>query len=423
MPYLVRENLSISNIADAADILQNGTVSITHILSVLSSASISFFSDWRNGLTIPSKEIKKLYAGDAADGGAKTALSPEKLLYSLEYAGNDLKIVRMAVPIRDTENEDLLDYLEVCIDFIDRSRKEGSVLVHCFAGVSRSAAVITAYLMRTEHLSLEDALESLRQSCEFVCPNDGFLEQLKLFEEMGFKVDYTTPIYRRFRLKILAFRIPTDFLIPHPELVLEGLHFDLKLKAFSFSVRKRGNLQMWQEAWIAYGKAPLVKEVIKQIRKGKRRLRDHFSVSGIDSSKLGADPGMPVQISSDVEEATKVENKHRLTYRCKKCRRVVALQENVVGHTPGEGETSFEYKRRSGNPFDNSNESECSSVFIEPLRWMKAVEEGALEGKLSCTQCDARLGYFNWTGIQCSCGSWITPAFQLHKGRVDISRV
>ncbi|KAE9586306.1 putative phosphoric monoester hydrolase [Lupinus albus] len=137
MPYLVRENLSISNIADAADILQNGTVSITHILSVLSSASISFFSDWRNGLTIPSKEIKKLYAGDAADGGAKTALSPEKLLYSLEYAGNDLKIVRMAVPIRDTENEDLLDYLEVCIDFIDRSRKEGSVLVHCFAGVSR----------------------------------------------------------------------------------------------------------------------------------------------------------------------------------------------------------------------------------------------------------------------------------------------
>ncbi|CAL0332852.1 unnamed protein product [Lupinus luteus] len=354
MPYLVRENLFISNIADAAEILQNATVSITHILSVLSSASISFFSDWRNGLTIPTKEIKKLYAADAADGGAKTALSPEKLLYSLEYAGNDLKLVRMAVPIRDTENEDLLDYLEVCIDFIDQSRKEGSVLVHCFAGVSRSAAVITAYLMRTEHLSLEDALESLRQSCEFVCPNDGFLEQLKLFEEMGFKVDYSTPIYRRFRLKILG---------------------------------------------------------------------DHFSVSGIDSSKLGADPGMPVQISSDVEEATKVENKRRLTYRCKKCRRVVALQENVVYHTPGEGETSFEYKRRSGNPFDNSNESECSSVFIEPLRWMKAVEEGELEGKLLCAQCDARLGYFNWTGIQCSCGSWITPAFQLHKGRVDISRV
>ncbi|CDP19238.1 unnamed protein product [Coffea canephora] len=67
-----------------------------------------------------------------------------------------------------------------------------------------SAAIITAYLMRTEELSHEDALESLRQSCEFVCPNDGFLDQLKMFEEMGFRVDYASPIYKRFRLKVLG---------------------------------------------------------------------------------------------------------------------------------------------------------------------------------------------------------------------------
>ncbi|KAL1338369.1 hypothetical protein HN51_033018 [Arachis hypogaea] len=363
MPYLVRENLFIGNISDAAEILQNGGSGgaagggdFTHILSVLSSASISFFSEWRPSVSIPVKEINKVYVSGAGSGDSgKCALSPEKLLYSLEYAGRDLKLVRMAVPLKDTENEDLLDYLEVCIDFIDRSRKEGSVLVHCFAGVSRSAAVITAYLMRMENLSLEDALESLRKSYEFVCPNDGFLEQLRMFEEMGFKVDHSSPIYKRFRLKILG--------------------------------------------------------------------ESHFSGSRIDSSKLGADPGMPVQISSDVEGATKVETNRSPTYRCKKCRRIVALQEHVVDHIPGEGETSFEWhKRRSGNPFNKSNES-CSSIFIEPLRWMKAVEEGALEGKLSCVHCDARLGYFNWAGIQCSCGSWITPAFQLHKGRVDISPV
>jgi len=135
MPYTVRENLSIGNIGDAAEILENGAVqSVTHILSVLSSASISFFSEWKTTLSIPAKEITKVHAADAA---AKSALPPEKLLYSLEYAGRDLKLVRMAVPLRDTEKEDLLDYLEACIDFIDRGRKEGSVLVHCFAGVSR----------------------------------------------------------------------------------------------------------------------------------------------------------------------------------------------------------------------------------------------------------------------------------------------
>jgi len=143
MPYTVRENLSIGNIGDAARILQNDTVhSVTHILSVLSSASISFFSEWRPSISIPAKEITKVHVADAGAGAAKSALASDKLLYSLEYAGRDLKLVRMAVPLRDTENENLLDYLEVCIDFIDRGRKEGSVLVHCFAGVSRRCRLI-----------------------------------------------------------------------------------------------------------------------------------------------------------------------------------------------------------------------------------------------------------------------------------------
>ncbi|XP_015866380.1 uncharacterized protein LOC107403964 isoform X2 [Ziziphus jujuba] len=363
MPYLVRENLFIGNIGDAAEILQNGSSEITHILSVLSSVSISFFSEWRSGLTFPTKEIKKVYVGGSQGGsaseddlgdGSSTSLFTGKLLYSLEYAGKDLKLVRMAVPLRDMESENLLDYLDVCLDFIDKSRKEGSVLVHCFAGVSRSAAIITAYLMRTEHLSQEDAIESLRQSCEFVCPNDGFLDQLKMFEKMGFKVDHASPIYKRFHLKVLG----------------------------------------------------------ELYNRGER----------IDSSKFGADPGMPTEFSSEVE-APSVGSNRAIAYRCKKCRRIVALQENVVDHSPGEGETSFEWhKRRGGNPFNKSDEFECSSIFVEPLRWMTG-EEGALEGKLSCVHCEARLGYFNWSGIQCSCGSWITPAFQLHKGRVDIGTV
>lgn len=142
MPYLVREHLFIGNISTAAEVLQNGSEEITHILSVLSSASISFFSEWRTGISIPTKEIKKVYVGgveadeDEGDGSKSSVLS-KKLLYLLEYAGKDLKLVRMAVPLRDMESENLLDYLDVCLDFIEESRKQGSVLVHCFAGVSR----------------------------------------------------------------------------------------------------------------------------------------------------------------------------------------------------------------------------------------------------------------------------------------------
>lgn len=362
MPYLVREHLFIGNIGDAADVLQNGSNEITHILSVLSSASISFFSEWRSGISIPCKEIRKVYVGDSGSDDvpcdmSKTSLSSDKLLYSLEYAGKDLKYVRMAVPLRDMESEDLLDYLDVCLDFIEDSRKEGSVLVHCFAGVSRSAAIITAYLMKSEQLSLEDAIESLKQSCESVCPNDGFLEQLKMFEQMGFKVDHASPIYKRFRLKVLG----------------------------------------------------------DSYNRGEK----------IDGSKFGADPGLPAEIvSANVEALPGKQVPPTPAYRCKKCRRVIALQANVLDHVPGEGETSFDWhKRRGGNPFSRSGDNECSSIFVEPLRWMKTVEEGGLEGKLMCAHCEARLGYFNWSGIQCSCGSWITPAFQLHKSRVDISTI
>lgn len=362
MPYLVREHLFIGNIGDAADVLQNGSNEITHILSVLSSASISFFSEWRSGISIPCKEIRKVYVGDSGSDDvscdmSKTSLSPDKLLYSLEYAGKDLKYVRMAVPLRDMESEDLLDYLDVCLDFIEDSRREGSVLVHCFAGVSRSAAIITAYLMKSEQLSLEDTIESLKQSCESVCPNDGFLEQLKMFEQMGLKVDHASPIYKRFRLKVLG----------------------------------------------------------DSYNRGEK----------IDGSKFGADPGLPAEIvCANVEALPGKQVPPTPAYRCKKCRRVIALQENVLDHVPGEGETSFDWhKRRGGNPFSRSGDNECSSIFVEPLRWMKTVEEGGLEGKLMCAHCEGRLGYFNWSGIQCSCGSWITPAFQLHKSRVDVSTI
>ncbi|KAI7998494.1 hypothetical protein LOK49_LG10G02642 [Camellia lanceoleosa] len=117
MLHLVRKHLFIGNISDATEVLQNGSEEITHILSILCSASISFFSKWRSGLLIPTEEIRKVYARDSeledvSGDSSKNSLSPEKLLYSLEYAGNDLKLVMMAVPLRDTKNENLLNYLD-----------------------------------------------------------------------------------------------------------------------------------------------------------------------------------------------------------------------------------------------------------------------------------------------------------------------
>jgi len=49
------------------------------------------------------------------------------------------------------------------------------------------------------------------------------------------------------------------------------------------------------------------------------------------------------------------------------------------------------------------------------------VEDGSsTEGKLCCPKCEQKIGAFNWAGCQCGCGAWVTPAFYLQTGKVDV---
>lgn len=71
-------------------------------------------------------------------------------------------------------------------------------------------------------------------------------------------------------------------------------------------------------------------------------------------------------------------------------------------------------------------EAQCTSLFLgEQLSWMQAIEPGAINGRLRCPGCTAKglkhvVGNWSWKGTQCSCGRWITPAFQIHQAQVLI---
>ena len=56
--------------------------------------------------------------------------------------------------------------------------------------------VVVAFLMTTENLSVDMALQRVKQVAPWICPNPGFMHQLTLFAEMdhGLKPDY--PPYR-----------------------------------------------------------------------------------------------------------------------------------------------------------------------------------------------------------------------------------
>nr|ACG45770.1 hypothetical protein [Zea mays] len=59
----------------------------------------------------------------------------------------------------------------------------GNVLVHCFAGRSRSVTIVVAYLMKKHQMSLESALSLVRSKRPQVAPNGGFISQLEKFQK------------------------------------------------------------------------------------------------------------------------------------------------------------------------------------------------------------------------------------------------
>jgi len=60
--------------------------------------------------------------------------------------------------------------------------QKGNVLVHCFAGVSRSSTIVISYLMKKLNWSYREALEHVRKQRWVVNPNPGFVRQLKRLE-------------------------------------------------------------------------------------------------------------------------------------------------------------------------------------------------------------------------------------------------
>lgn len=61
--------------------------------------------------------------------------------------------------------------------------QDGVVLVHCNAGVSRAAAIVIGFLMNSEEISFTSAFSLVKNARPSICPNAGFMEQLRTYQE------------------------------------------------------------------------------------------------------------------------------------------------------------------------------------------------------------------------------------------------
>jgi predicted protein tyrosine phosphatase len=91
------------------------------------------------------------------------------------------------IKINDTYDENILENLDKItenIDSIINNKPDNKILIHCAAGISRSASILIAYLMRyTEMKTYELAYNFLHEKRSIINPNTNFIEQLKVYEK------------------------------------------------------------------------------------------------------------------------------------------------------------------------------------------------------------------------------------------------
>ncbi|KAL3427695.1 Tyrosine-protein phosphatase yvh1 [Phlyctema vagabunda] len=115
------------------------------------------------------------------------------------------KYEHLSIEVDDVDDENLLGEFENSGAWIAKALKEGKegrkgkVLVHCAMGKSRSVTIAVAYLLRQyPHHTVASALELIRESRPIAEPNDGFMQQLELYKDMGCPRDIEAqPKYQR----------------------------------------------------------------------------------------------------------------------------------------------------------------------------------------------------------------------------------
>lgn len=283
------------------------------------------------------------------------------------------------IEITDGETSNILQFLPEANEFISSAlfaqqneesagqKHQGAVLIHCAQGVSRSVTVIIAYLMYKYKLKYAQALHAVKRKVPEAEPNDGFKEQLKLYQEMECEVLLNNELYKQFLIDNSLRLDPTGA-------SLRNLHF------FKY---------------------------MEQYEEDEPEIEEDFEID--DETALSEDP----EALSEM--------------KCKRCRFLLAKKKHLEFHTPPDTSSrqSFFTKtapnsRRIISKVEASKN--CSHYFFrEPVKWMRPElqSKGDLEGKFQCPKCESKVGGYSWKGSRCSCGKWMIPAIHLQSAKVD----
>jgi hypothetical protein len=173
---------------------------------------------------VPHHIIGNVYLGDymcATSLDVLRSLGIGHVINASNHFGNkfeDNGIVYLDVNVDDYPFEDIASHFQRTYDYIEEAR--GPVLVHCAAGVSRSASIVIAYLMQKHRLALDEAITLTHARRSLVSPNQGFLSQLVTYEQnLGVGVGNAYPEFLRMEdlLKLPAVELLEEYALGHKD--------------------------------------------------------------------------------------------------------------------------------------------------------------------------------------------------------------
>lgn len=300
-------------------------------------------------------------------------------------------LTRLHVPMVDTENENLLNRLHQCIDFIEfcLTKSIGRCLVHCVAGVSRSAAVAIGYIMKVNQWSYEKAFDRVKSKRSVIEPNAGFVHQLRIFGRMGCRIDANEPAYRKF--------------------ALEQLHLDCSRVIFGLEQRPQRD-EHFKQIFGDYCRTVHDDDTLKAFKLvfkcRKCRMYLFSDRNLIDSYE-------PTEESKETTVKRFLNNYSRLKFTRSTLKS--DLPSPPIG-PPATGLVETQLNRRMQS-------NHCNSYFIEPMPWM---QDALLcsQGVLTCHHCFTKLGSFDWNGVYCDSAcrqhDHVQPAFKIDLKKVDV---
>lgn len=137
----------------------------------------------------PTEIIPRLlFLGDMSHATSQSRLKELQISHVLTIHTEPLKLpnsfVHTFFDLEDAPSANIAQYFEPMYEFVEKAKSARKrVLIHCGAGASRSATLCAAYLMRTKHWGVEDALKFLKEHRSKVNPNPGFLSALHEYSQ------------------------------------------------------------------------------------------------------------------------------------------------------------------------------------------------------------------------------------------------